>query len=837
MNALLHDRISLNGRWNLSGWLRHYWRLQTTMEIDSPTLPMIPTVPADVPGSVHGALLQAGVIPDWNDALASYQSEWVNNREWIYDREVTVPEEWAGREVWLACEGLDHSGLIYLDGACVGEFEGALVRHRFRLTDAVKPGLRQKLSVVFHQSPQLDAQMGYACNTRDLKPRFNYTWDWMARVVNVGIWDDVALEATGGARLERALVSADLDADLRTGRLRVVAEAPGAAALRLTLSGPGGAAHWQAEAPLADGRVEADFAVPGVLPWQVNGFGDQPLYTLEARLIDAAGAVSDRREWTLGFRRLVWEPTDGAPEGAYPYLAVVNGRRIFLRGANWVPLSPCYGDVGEAQYRELLQLYRDMNVTMLRIWGGGILEKEACYRIADEMGILLWQEFPLSSAALSNTPPDDEPTIAAMRGLTEDWVERRGHHACHALWDGGNEITYGSHLDREMIPIDDRHPMIAMFKEVVERDDPGKLFLPSSPSGPCFFVKPENIGKGLHHDTHGGWGIVPSGAFYPSTNADDSILRSEVGVPALAHLETLRRHAAGRPILPLDPSCDTYRNHGGFFWRIDPTLQEFGLAVPADEQELESLVGLSHFLQAEQYRVIVEAVRRRAFASSGVLFWMGHDDFSCMMNNSFIELHRALKPAYWALRRAFAPVALSLRYESITQEPGKAMDLRLFAHNDGEPAEASIRVRVRTLGGEVTAAHDARLTLETAGAREVRAITDPAPDAPEGVFAVEMELTRRGAEPWRSVVLFTQQGGEHPLAPLAALPATTLAAEEQGGVVTVTNTGAVAAVGVSLRTVPLAPGTPVGYEVVFPGEQVQLPAPGRAWCVGALNTR
>jgi beta-mannosidase len=92
MNASLHDRIPLNGRWNLSGWLRHYWRLQTTMEIDSPTLPMIPTVPADVPGSVHGALREAGVIPDWNDALASYQSEWVNNREWIYDREVTIPE-------------------------------------------------------------------------------------------------------------------------------------------------------------------------------------------------------------------------------------------------------------------------------------------------------------------------------------------------------------------------------------------------------------------------------------------------------------------------------------------------------------------------------------------------------------------------------------------------------------------------------------------------------------------------------------------------------------------------------------------------------------------------
>jgi beta-mannosidase len=79
-------------------------------------------------------------------------------------------------------------------------------------------------------------------------------------------------------------------------------------------------------------------------------------------------------------------------------------------------------------------------VNMLRIWGGGFLERQVFYDLCDEKGLLIWQEFPLCSSGLDNCPPDDEKSIEQMSKFAESYIQRIQHHACLFLWCGGNEL-------------------------------------------------------------------------------------------------------------------------------------------------------------------------------------------------------------------------------------------------------------------------------------------------------------------------------------------------------------------------------------------------------------
>lgn len=250
--------LSLNGTdWTVTGYWQNQWRFERAGDLGQSKRVPVPAVPAVVPGAVHADLLRAGIIPNWQDGLNAEKTEWVNNREWMYAKTVTVPAEWAAEEsggerteferdgggkprrslersrgrsrgaIVLECDGLDYSGLVFVDGREVGTFEGTHLRHRFDLTGFVEPGQTFKLEILFHLSPQIEGVFGFTSRTRIFKPRFGYCWDWCPRVVNVGIWQDVRLVQRGPAEFEHARVQARVDDDLQRGHVRVVANVRG----------------------------------------------------------------------------------------------------------------------------------------------------------------------------------------------------------------------------------------------------------------------------------------------------------------------------------------------------------------------------------------------------------------------------------------------------------------------------------------------------------------------------------------------------------------------------------------------------------------------------------
>ena len=104
---------------------------------------------------------------------------------------------------------------------------------------------------------------------------------------------------------------------------------------------------------------------------------------------------------------------------------------IFARGANWLPADMLVGSVDDRALPTLVGLARDGGMTMLRVWGGGVYEKDAFYTACDEAGVLVWQDFMFACTDY----PSDDPTLSGRSTLeAAHQVRRLRNRACLALW-------------------------------------------------------------------------------------------------------------------------------------------------------------------------------------------------------------------------------------------------------------------------------------------------------------------------------------------------------------------------------------------------------------------
>lgn len=628
--------------WTLAGWTPYMWRHQRSIESGVSHNAEVPGVLARVPGSVQGALRDAGILPDWNVGLNARLCEWVENRHWIYTAH--LPDTWLadGREVRLRALGLDYQGWVLVNGKDIAAFVGAFVPHLFDLTPHLRTG-ENTLQIVFDCPPRWLGQIGYTSQMTDWKPRFNYFWDWTSRLVQLGIWDDLLLEVSDGQEIVTLDCTATADAAHETGTLRVAGAVSGdhAALVRLDLERDGCTIH-TGEIPPAQFAAGTTWQNLPVELWWPNGEGPQPLYALRCRLLGESGGVLDEVSTRVGFKEVRWEACAGAPPEADPWICCVNGRPIFLQGVNWTPIRPNFADVRAEQYRGLLETYRDLGCNMLRVWGGAFLEKEVLYDLCDELGLLVWQEFPLSSSGLDNWPPDTPAAVEEMAEIAESYVRRRRRHVSLALWCGGNELQ-GPVNGK---PVDLSHPMIARLAEVVARLDPDRRFLPTSPSGPTFSVDEEKVGRGRHWDVHGPWradGDLEEEWTRYWQNVD-ALFHSEIGAPGASPVSLIREYKGDLPEVPGTTANPLWRRTG---WWVDwdTFVQDYG----REPDSLEEYVIWSQERQSRALSIAARACKGRFPRCGGFLIWMGHDSFPCTANTSIVDFKGTLKPAARAI--------------------------------------------------------------------------------------------------------------------------------------------------------------------------------------------
>ena len=636
-----HDLAGLE--WTLTGFHPYFWKWGGA--------PDIPAVPAKVPGSVQKALLDAGLIPDWNAGVNSRQCEWVENRHWKFEAE--LPAEWSrvpkcGRAL-LKCDGLDYQGVVLINGREAGHFRGTHVTHAFDLTRHLSANAN-RLALVFTEIPRYLGQIGYTSRMREWKARFNYIWDWVPRIVQIGIWDSVRLEVRDSNVIDRLAVYTDYDHQAGLGSVAVNAQllTSGTERVEVIVEGREGevARRTFSAAPDFTCRLEG----LNTQPWHPNGNGEQRLYEVRVRLLASDNDVLDEETRTVGFRQVVWKPCAGAPPEAEPWLCEINGVPTFLQGVNWVPPQAVFADVTDDDYRVRLRLYRDLGCNILRVWGGSVLERESFYSLCDELGIMVWQEFPLSSSGLDNWPPETREAIDDMNAIVASYVTRRQHHPSLILWCGGNELQGGMDGSKQGMgrPLDVTHPMMAAQAEVVHRLDPTRRFIATSPTGPRSSAAADEFGQGLHHDIHGPWNWGgPLDGWFAYWDGDDALFRSETGMPGAGPADLIRKYG-GDMALPGDHSNPFWMHTNGWWIQWPDYLREGG-----DPNDLDAYVAWSQTRQATALAYAARACKKRFPRCGGFIIWEGHDCYPCPVNTAAVDFLGRPKPAALALGEVF----------------------------------------------------------------------------------------------------------------------------------------------------------------------------------------
>ena len=638
--------------WKLTGVTPFFWQWVGVEHVADHEMTEIPTIPAKIPGSVQMALFQANLLPDWNIGLNALQCEWVEHRHWIF--ETIIPDNWIHNrsEIYLNCQGLDGQGWLFINGEEVGSFNSTHKPYRFRLTPCVRSS-DNLLQIVFDLPPRWLGQIGHTSKMTEWKSRFNYTWDWVPRLVQIGVWDTVSLEILDGTDILEMNCQATVDPLTWKSNLQISGQVSGGPEIIVNAF-----LHKDSQIICQKNVLVEEFNNQGVNwqdlsleLWYPNGLGFQPLYEVVMIVKDQNGYLCDKKSRMVGFKHVAWIACQDAVPEADPWVCVVNGEQIFLQGFNWTPIRPNYADVCVEDYQSLLQTYVELGCNILRVWGGSFLEKEIFYDLCDELGLLIWQDFPLSSSGVDNWPPEDESSIEEFTEIVRTYIERRQYHVSLLMWCGGNELQ-GS-LDGAKTgggkPVDLSHPLIRRLSNFVAESDPDRRFVPTTSSGPRFSAAEADFGKGLHWDVHGPWkadGDLKKWQMY--WEKMDALFNSEVGAPGASPTDIIQHYAGKQPTMPANAHNRLWKR---FSWWIEWDI--FKTEKGREPESLDEYVAWSQARQSNALWIVAKILKGKFPRCGGVIFWMGHDCFPCTSNTSVIDFWGRPKPAALALKGIF----------------------------------------------------------------------------------------------------------------------------------------------------------------------------------------
>ena len=189
-----------------------------------------------------------------------------------------------------------------------------------------------------------------------------------------------------------------------------------------------------------------DFVLEDPRLWWPNGYGPQSLYNIRLQFL-SANKISDEENIQFGVRQItnVWNAKSGSMQ------ALVNGQKIFIKGGNWI-ISDAMLRFSEERYDAEVRFHRDMNLNLIRIWGGAITERPEFYRACDKYGLLVFQDFWFSGDCNGRwrdpMKKDDQHTRRQYPDdhqlalqTAADQIRLIRNHPSLAFWCGGNEIT------------------------------------------------------------------------------------------------------------------------------------------------------------------------------------------------------------------------------------------------------------------------------------------------------------------------------------------------------------------------------------------------------------
>lgn len=618
---------------------------------------------AIVPGEVHLDLLRNKIISDPFFRDNEKYQQWIGEIGWEYEKKFFISDTlFSRRNIELVCKGLDTYANVFLNDSLI-----IVADNMFRTWYAsIKPVLRIGLNTLRIQFPSIieENKSRYSKLNYKLpgdekvvcrKAAYQFGWDWGPTFITSGIWQPIYIRywdyvnVLGVQYIQKSLT--DSLAKL-TAEFTVTSVLADSSLFKISVNGNDIAKHW---ATLKKGVnvVQVDFEIKNPKRWWTNGLGEHHLYAFEHEVYFAK-RLYGKGMTRIGLRTLeLVQEKDSIGRSFYFKL---NGVPVFMKGANYIPLDNFLTRVKDTNYRDIVRNAAADNMNMLRVWGGGIYEKDAFYDYCDESGILVWQDFMFACAMY---PGGKEFQDNVMAEAIQNIVRLR-NHPCIALWCGNNEVDEGwknwgwskqyNYSTQDSIEINANSSILfgILLKNAVRNFDPLVPYIKSSPK--YGWGNAESLKEG---DVHY-WGVWHGKEPFSMFRNKVGRFVSEYGFQAFPDMATIRKFSSP-PDLNIDsPVMKAHQKSPIGYERID----EYLLHDYKRPKNFDSYVYVSQLLQAEGIKIAIEAHRRAMPRCMGTLYWQLNDCWPVVSWSSIDYYGKKKALGYW-LKSEYAMTLIS----------------------------------------------------------------------------------------------------------------------------------------------------------------------------------
>lgn len=614
--------------------------------------------PCAIPCSAMTVFLREGRIPDPFFGTNEYEvTEFLRNDFVLRGVFSVTEEEWQKEHMDLTFHCVDTIADLYLNGEKVGHMENMHRVYTFPCKGFLRPGentlelrLASALEYIQNRKPTKGREITMA-NTGTLlgqsylrKAHCMFGWDWGPILPDLGVYRPIELCCWDQVKLQDTLVRQHHEGGKVELSFTTRLEGEGEHTLTYRLRDPEGTVLYEGSEP--------KYTVEEPRLWWPNGYGEQPLYTLEVEL--TAGDEVQRESITLGLRTLTISQEEDRWGKEFAYQ--VNGKKIFARGADYIPDDCFYPNIT----REVLE--RDVraavfaNFNSLRVWGGGYYPSDDFYELCDRYGIILWQDFMFACNVYDLTDQFRDNIVAEAR----DNLIRFRNHPCLGLICGNNEMEVAW---LEWADMKDHAPSLKrdyLFQfelylaQAVKEYAPDVFYWPSSPSSGGSFDDPMDENRGDSHYWDVWHGLKP----YTEYRKHFFRFCSEFGFQSLPSIKTIRAFTRPEDRNLFSKVMESHQKNPAANGKILSYLSET-FRYPRD---LEQLSFLSQVMQGYAIQSGVEHWRRNRGRCMGSIYWQFNDNWP-VASWSSLDYYGRYKALHYMARRFYAPVAGSIALE------------------------------------------------------------------------------------------------------------------------------------------------------------------------------
>ncbi|XP_059027991.1 beta-mannosidase isoform X1 [Mustela lutreola] len=652
-------------------------------------------LPGRVPGCVHSALFQRGLIQDPYYRFNDLDYRWISLDNWTYSKKFKIPfniSKW--QKVNLIFEGVDTVAKVLLNSVPIGKTGNMFKRYSFDVTSVVRDVNSLELrfqSPVLYAAQQSKAHSNYSvppdcpppvqkgqCHVNFIrKEQSSFGWDWGPSFPTQGIWKDVRIEAYNICRLNYFVFSPIYDNHTQGWNLEiessfdVVSSKPISGQVMVAIPELQTQQSYSIELQPGERIVELFVKINKnvtIETWWPHGHGNQTGYNMTF-LFKLDGGLSIEKSAKVYFRtvELIEEPIEGS-QGLSFYFKI-NGLPIFLKGSNWIPADSFQDRVTSDLLRLLLQSAVDANMNTLRVWGGGIYEQDEFYRLCDELGIMVWQDFMFACALY----PTNQDFLNSVRAEVAYQIRRLKYHPSIIIWGGNNENEAALMMNWYNIPARELHTYIKDYvvlyvkniRKIVLAEDKTRPFIISSPTNGAESVKEGWLSVNPYDNNFGDvhfydytsdcwdWKVFPKARFV-----------SEYGYQSWPSFSTLKK-VSSKEDWSYNSKFSLHRQHHADGNSEMLRQVEFHFTLPESPDPLQAFkdtIYLTQVTQAQCVKIETEFYRRSRSEivdgqgyTMGALYWQLNDIWQAPSWAS-LEYGGKWKMLHYFARHFFAPL-------------------------------------------------------------------------------------------------------------------------------------------------------------------------------------